>query len=579
MTKLLIALFLCPTALFASVDASPKACSNVNLNASPKVCTNANLAKNSKASAWMDRNCKLHSREELDAILDRHLQWIEKYRGDIGRLKEGRIFPIPELPEKDRLDPLAADLAGADLTRVSFFGANLTGANLAGADLTGASFFAADLSGAILTCVHLNNANMTSVPLVRANLSNANLTGATLTQANLSGASLEKADLNGTVLDEADLSGAVLSGADLTGATLSGAHLNGAYLNNSDLSGAVLYGADLSKTWLMDANLTEANFTGAKFADTIFEPTTLPMMHTIARAEGLRTLGWNRASFGDCIQSRWLRFFRSKQVSAAQVEGAGDKPDDPCSAGTKAVTSGDPHRMENQYPVVDLVKALHGAGYREAEAEANLAYHRHMQSWWQKALFDWTCEWGANWKRPLWIVGLLGGFFAVLYWLLLRFSRLSRLHCGELRRDRKRLSSRCRRSNLSQLLVVGQRRGKAREGPVGRNFSPHPWFYQPRPRSRYWYVFLPGTLFRSFLARLRWEQPLFWTASLFSVMSVLNLGVQGLDLGRWVRLMQRREFDLKARGTLRLLAGFQSVASFLLLALTAYILLVQPIGE
>jgi len=109
--------------------------------------------------------------------------------------------------------------------------------------------------------------------------------------------------------------------------------------------------------------------------------------------------------------------------------------------------------------------------------------------------------------------------------------------------------------------------------------SPPPWFYLPKPGRRYRYLLLPVTFFRSLLVRLWWEQSLFWTASLFSVMSVLNLGVQGLDLGHWLKLMQRREFDLKARGTLRLLAGFQSVASFLLLAMAAYIVLVQPIGE
>ena len=50
-------------------------------------------------------------------------------------------------------------------------------------------------------------------------------------------------------------------------------------------------------------------------------------------------------------------------------------------------------------------------------------------------------------------------------------------------------------------------------------------------------------------------------------MSVLNLGVQGLDLGRWIRLMQRREFDLRPRGSIRVLAGVQSIVSFMLLAL------------
>ena len=47
------------------------------------------------------------------------------------------------------------------------------------------------------------------------------------------------------------------------------------------------------------------------------------------------------------------------------------------------------------------------------------------------------------------------------------------------------------------------------------------------------------------------------------------LGIQGLDVGCWVRLMHTRDFDLQARGTIRLIAGIQSVLSFLLLALAA----------
>lgn len=82
---------------------------------------------------------------------------------------------------------------------------------------------------------------------------------------------------------------------------------------------------------------------------------------------------------------------------------------------------------------------------------------------------------------------------------------------------------------------------------------------------------------RSILARIAWELPLFWTGSLFSEMSIVNLGIQGLDVGRWLKLMQSREFDLKGRGTLRQLAGLQSVISFLLLALSAFIIIAAPI--
>jgi uncharacterized protein YjbI with pentapeptide repeats len=529
MNKLLITLCL--------LLAAPRAPSQT----SGKPCAKPDVANISEESSWMDRNCKVHPRADLDAILQRHQQWIDKYREDIGKLKNERIS---KLPDKARMDPLLADLSGADLTGTSFFGADLTGADLTGADLSRTSFFGADLTGADLTEAHLNGANLSGAPLVRACLSKADLTGASLIEANLTGATLAKADLTGAMLTKADLTGAALEDANLTGADLTQALLRGATIYRTDLTGADLTGADLAGSWINNADLSNADFTQAKFGETIFEPTTLPRMNTLARAYGLRTLGWSKSD--------------SKLAEMDEENSL---------------------RMENQYSVLDVVKALHSAGYSWAEAEANLAYHRHMQSWWQRALFDWTCEWGANWRRPIWIVLAIGATFALVYWSLLRFTIRSRLRSGKLDGHRNGVSRRPRPRRPSQLFVVIRKRDRAREWPVGRDFAPPPWFQLPRPTRRYWFLRFPPTVFRFVLARLRWEQPLFWTASLFSVMSVLNLGVQGLDLGRWLRLMQRREFDLRAQGTLRLIAGIQSVVSFLLLALTAYILLVQPIGE
>jgi hypothetical protein len=62
-------------------------------------------------------------------------------------------------------------------------------------------------------------------------------------------------------------------------------------------------------------------------------------------------------------------------------------------------------------------------------------------------------------------------------------------------------------------------------------------------------------------------------------MSVLNLGVQGLDLGRWVRLIHRRDFDLQARGWIRSVAGLQSLVSVALLALAVISYLGHPIEQ
>ncbi len=51
------------------------------------------------------------------------------------------------------------------------------------------------------------------------------------------------------------------------------------------------------------------------------------------------------------------------------------------------------------------------------------------------------------------------------------------------------------------------------------------------------------------------------TAILFSLMSSFNIGFRELNFGRWIRMLQPREFDIKARGFARILSGMQSLLS------------------
>ena len=74
----------------------------------------------------------------------------------------------------------------------------------------------------------------------------------------------------------------------------------------------------------------------------------------------------------------------------------------------------------------------------------------------------------------------------------------------------------------------------------------------------------------------RWRYPfrllsremglLFW-AGFFSLLSALNIGFRELNLGQWLRLLPRKEYDLKAKGWARTIAGLQSVISLYLIAL------------
>jgi hypothetical protein len=199
----------------------------------------------------------------------------------------------------------------------------------------------------------------------------------------------------------------------------------------------------------------------------------------------------------------------------------------------------------NSYPILDLRKSLHDAGYHSAELEVNIAYQRGVQSTWEMIILDWTCEWGANWQRPICIAAFLGLLCAAMYWYLIRFTRRNFLfvigRIGALERRQRIPNRSARPSWLPHAAALGSTTRMKRFRRV----------------------------LRPLWVRARWELGVLSTATLFSAMSVLNLGVQGLDLGRWVRLMHRREFDLQARGTIRLMAGMQSILSFLLLALAA----------
>ncbi len=54
---------------------------------------------------------------------------------------------------------------------------------------------------------------------------------------------------------------------------------------------------------------------------------------------------------------------------------------------------------------------------------------------------------------------------------------------------------------------------------------------------------------------------------LFSLMTTFNNGFGDINFERWLRLLTKREYDIKAVGWARTVAGFQSLISVYLIAL------------
>ena len=69
------------------------------------------------------------------------------------------------------------------------------------------------------------------------------------------------------------------------------------------------------------------------------------------------------------------------------------------------------------------------------------------------------------------------------------------------------------------------------------------------------------------LAWLRSEWRVLPAAMMFSLMSTFNIGFRGLDFGRWIRLLLKREYDIKPVGWARTVSGVQSLISVYLIGL------------
>jgi uncharacterized protein YjbI with pentapeptide repeats len=372
-----------------------------------------------------------------------------------------------------------------------------------------------DSNGKSGTRAYLDGAHILFAHLPGANLSGAYLRGAYLVGADLIDANLS-ANLSGAELTDAYLIGAFLWGADLNNATLELAKLMAARLNDADLRTANLDNAYLDDADLTGADLTGANFHGADVAGAHFEPKSLPELRGIAAARNLELLTY----FDNPDSLVQLR---------KQFEDGGFR---------------DQER-----------KITYALKRREAELSWGRCTGRTFGSWdypsrkramiWSsdstlancgsfvlnKGFFDWTCQYGMSPGRPL-IVGLF-------LWFVCSLVYFACIHTGG-------------QAGLYRIYGKNIHKDVSAQPRVER-ISP------PRRRRR---------------VGLRWLLQFFWreclllrTSMFFSLMSAFNIGFRDINFGRWLRLLTRQEFDIKAVGWARVIAGWQSLISVYLIAL------------
>jgi uncharacterized protein YjbI with pentapeptide repeats len=344
--------------------------------------------------------------------------------------------------------------------------------------------------------------------LIHADLHGAQLANRDLRGLDLTNANLDGANLTLAKLNSTDSIQTDLTQTSLREAQLDGAHLNGAYLGGPDMrhSGADLTNADLTGAHLEDADLTNADLTGARLIDSFLTGTQL---------ENADLMGV---------------FFRP-------TEGP-----EPSLIGT-AQHLADLLYIDNPEPIVSLRNSLLEAGFEQSGREVNRAYHRHGESRLQWLLFDFTCAWGADPMRPLAIVGCLCALCTLIYWCALHFEMKG-----------------------AGLYLIAGGKSSAGGGPLER--ASRITVVPPHSESMKSGDSGGSGAWRRLRRRTRLEMQAFLTAFFFSLMSIFTLGVEGLNGGQWIRMLQPSEFDIRARGWLRTVSGFQALLGAGLLALS-----------
>jgi hypothetical protein len=170
------------------------------------------------------------------------------------------------------------------------------------------------------------------------------------------------------------------------------------------------------------------------------------------------------------------------------------------------------------------------AGFNKESKLVTAAIHRHEQNLIDRVLFDWTCQWGASPLRPLLLVGWLSMICTMIYWVGLHF-----------------------RTRGGLFMISTGERVKTGAG-----------------KQRAYRISLGNP------ARINSEIRALGTAFTFSLMSVFSLGFHDFNIGVWIRMLQPRDFDIRAGGWMRTVSGLQSLIGLGLVALSLLSYFGQP---
>lgn len=412
-----------------------------------------------------------------------------------------------------------ADLSNADLTSVDLRGVDLRGAELSGVILVHANLQFGKLAFANLTKAVFGSHELTAAPKqIRPGVWEYTATIRVLPPPCFDG---PLSNVQNAKLSNANFQGAVFAGASLVSVDMSNsefreAHFEGAILDESDLTKSYLFqthfnGASLNATQLYAAGLQGADFSGTNLDGARLVSVDLT---------GVSFAGANLSSTDLCKS-----VFEPLNIPPNVRSNAAAQGLDLVSYQT------------NPDALVQLRKQFEDGGFRTQQREVTYALNRRqaeldgtIQRLFKKIAFDWTCQYGMNPGRALVVWAFLLVVFTSFYVLAIHWP--ARL--GVIYRVRK-------------------------IGPTGHE----EWIDE---------LILPAPI----TLRSRWQYPfqmmgrelrvVLWGA-FFSLVSASHIGFREINVGQWLWLLPRTEYDLKAQGYVRVIAGIQSIISLFLFAL------------
>jgi hypothetical protein len=271
--------------------------------------------------------------------------------------------------------------------------------------------------------------------------------------------------------------------------------------------------AKLTHADLTHATLTDANLARADVARAVFEPKSLPELREIAAAKNLQLLSY-RANPDALIQLR------------KQFEDGGFREQE------RKIT----YALKRREAELSCKKCISRKRPNEDAARAIVSSSDSVLAncgsfVLNKVFFDWTCQYGMSPGRPL----ILG----VVLWFLCSLLYFACSHAP---------------GGAGLYRVYGQSiHDDPSTQPRVERISPLGTAHSRGPRWLFQFFWRESLLLR--------------TSMFFSLMSAFNIGFRDINFGRWLRLLTRQEFDIKAVGWARVIAGWQSLISVYLIAL------------